>query len=473
MSKNNSRISPLLLVELLESFSKKELDGLKHIASCVYFNTDKYVIKLLDVLRKSILGKDWTQEAAQIRLFNKLYTNSLSDVKTLDKKQRAKLSDKMSLLTRLAERFLRMEALEKSQSNRCEMLMESLLEKKQYRLFNKHLVKERKAIEKDTKDFFYFMRLHLLEEKEFLFLMNTGKWVKSNNVDSVISSLDLKYLYEKLNYSIAKHEIKVQNSLNPLISPIPELIETEVFKNCGYRKYPIFTLQLAALELISNAKYSSYCNLVKLLKRNELMISRDYLMQFYTIAVNFCTHQIKKGKIEYFKYYVDLYKLLDNKQLLIINNSIPIRILINIVTIGCKANDFEWVLTMIEKYTPFINARHKDNVMNYNLGYVAFEKGDYEEATYYELEQHYTEPTAQLFRSLETFIKSHKLLSNKDKIMYKTFIRIFYNLYRIKHWVGTIKLDKLKDRINNAEFISNKLWLLEKIEELEKLSARN
>jgi len=481
-----------LLVELLESFSNKELEGLRHIAASAYFNTDKYVMKLLEVLIKHILGKSWTPEAAQTRLFNKVFSNSSTKVKMLDKKQKAKLNAKMSLLTRLAERFLRMEALENSQSNRCELLMESLLEKKQYRLFNKHLAKERKSIENDPKDFFYFKKLHLFEEEEFNYLTKSGNWVKSNNIKTVILSLDLWYLSKKFIYTIAEKNLIKQNSDPKKKSSILELIGTPVFKNCGYEKYPIFTLQLAVLQLMSSAKYNTYRNLLNLLQQNELKITRAYLIQFYTIAVNYCTHQIKLGKTAFFKHFVDLHKLLDRKQLLLLNNSIPTGKLINIVVHGCKIGDFEWVLKMIKKYTLFIDSKNRINVESYNLGYVAFEKGNYKEAinfllevenfnksydinkriiilkSYYELEEHYSEPTAQLFRSLETFIKKHKLLANKDKITYKTFIRIFYNIYRIKHQVGTISLDKIKDRIENAEFISNKLWLLEKIEELER-----
>jgi len=491
MKQSNIRNAPLLLVQLLESFSKKELEGLSHIVSCAYFNTDKHVIKLLDVLIKNILGNPWTSKAAQIRLFNRLFANSSTEVKTLDKKQKARLNAKMSLLTRLAERFLRMEALENSQSNRCELLMESLLERKQYRLFNKHLAKERKSIENDPKDFFYFKKLHLFEEEEFQYLADSGKWMKKDNLEIVLESLDLQYISKKLTYTLAGLNLMGFKS-NKYTLPFFEDAIMKFFEEKYLDKSSIIKIQIAIISLYLKETPLQYKNLLDLLELHETDIRKNYVRSFYVEVGNFCINQVKKGKTEYYRHYINLQKVLDNKNLLIDKKSLSIGKLRSIVTYGCIIRDFNWVEKMIQKYSIFIDKKYRNDVVKYNLGYIEFGKKKYQCAidllqqvnnfqksydinkrmlilkSYYELEQYYTEPTAQLFRSMESFIKNHKLLSNNDKTMYKTFIRIFYNLYRIKHRVGTIKLDKLKDRIENAEFISNKLWLLEKIEELEK-----
>jgi len=490
LNKSNNRIAPLLLVKLLENFSKKELEGLKHIVTCAYFNTDKYVIKLLDVLIKNILGKPWTSEMTQIRLFNKVFTQSTSEIKKLDKKQKAKLNAKMSLLTRLAERLLRMEKLEKSQSNRCELLMESLLERKQYRLFNKHLAKEKKSIENDPKDLYYFNKLHLFEEEEFVYLINSGQWMREDNFERLMETTDLRYFSKKLAYTLTGLSL-MNNKHSKYDFSFLENSAMKFLIKKNIDKSPIFKIQVAIINLYTKKTQDLYLSLLYLIDLHETTISKEYVISFYTGASIFCINQSKMGKSEYNQHYINLNKMLDDKNLLLFNNSLPITKLRNIVTYGCIVKDFDWVKAIITKYSPYLQKKYRNNVMKYSLGYLEFEKKKFQNAidillqvdnfqksydiskrimilkSYYEIELHYSEPTAQLFRSLETFIKNHKLLTNNDKIMYKTFIRIFYNLYRIKHQVATVKLEKLKDQIDNAEFISNKLWLLEKIAELE------
>jgi len=198
----------------------------------------------------------------------------------------------------------------------------------------------------------------------------------------------------------------------------------------------------------------------------------------------------KKGNSSYFKHNVELYKILDKKKLIALNGVLSIQSLKNIALAGCKIGEFDWVGEMIKKYMPNINEKYRNDVERYNLGFVAFKKGNYEEAVdhflkvdnfqksydidkrlfilkaYYEMENHYTEPTAQLFLSVEAFVVNHKQFTVVDKKMYKNTIRIFYNLYRCKHRVGKMTLETLQQKIEQAEYIASKAWLLEKIEEL-------
>jgi len=65
-------------------------------------------------------------------------------------------------------------------------------------------------------------------------------------------------------------------------------------------------------------------------------------------------------------------------------------------------------------------------------------------------------------------IFKNKQFTSVDKKTYKSTIRIFYNLYRCKHRVGKMTLETLQQKIEQAEYIASKAWLLEKIEALKK-----
>jgi len=415
------------LIELLESFSEKELKDLLRIATYPYFNTDKYVVKLLEVLKNKVLGKNLSNAAMQNKIYDTVFFDLPKLSGELNKKQKALLNSKISSLTRLAERFLRMEALENSKTKRCELLMESLL------------------------------------EKQFYYLIYTGEWRKNNNLNKLNKFLNAYYLNVQLiitNNALSMKEVNPKDNFNLSVF---KLMDMDIFYHHINNKNPYIKVQIAILNLQVHKTQVAFDNLLQLLDKHEEEIPNNELKEFYTSASNFCIHQTKAGKTEYFQIYTDLHKTLDKKKLLVFNNSLSIEKIINLVIHACKIGEFYWANNQ-KKFQHAIDLLSEVN--NFQKNY-DIEKRILILKSYYELEQHYTEPTAQLFRSLETFIKNHQSLSSKDKTMFKTFIRIFYNLYRIKHRVGKIGLDKLKDRIDNAEFISNKLWLLEKIAELE------
>jgi len=467
---------------LLESFSEKELKDLSRIATYPYFNTDRYVVKLLEVLKNKVLGKNWSNTAMQNKIYDKVFFDLPAVSNELNKKQKALLNSKISSLTRLAERFLRMEALENSKTSRCELLMESLLEKRQYRLFNKHYVKEKKQLSKELKTLDYYDFNFSFEQLKLKYFHYNGQLRKNDNLNKLNTSLDIYFLIKKLDITITALSLKEINPENDYDTSVLNLVNTNNFKYYINNNNPFIEIQTAVLNLQINKSRLAFNNLLQLLDKYANDIPNEDLNGFYTIVSTFCIHQTKTGKTEYSQIYTDLHKILDKKNLIVFNNLISIAKIRNIVMCACKAGEFNWVNDMIEKYITFVDKTHRKNIYKFNLGYVRFEQKKFQNAidllsevnnfqkiydinkrvlilkSYYELEQNYSEPTAQLFRSLEIFIKNHKSLSHKDKITYKTFIRIFYNLYRIKHRVGTIKLDKLKDRIENAEFIRLRSW---------------
>jgi len=53
-----------------------------------YFNTDKYVTKLLDVFDKDIIGKRTLDEVASCKVYNKVFDKPSKSQKQLDEKEK-------------------------------------------------------------------------------------------------------------------------------------------------------------------------------------------------------------------------------------------------------------------------------------------------------------------------------------------------------------------------------------------------
>lgn len=479
-----------LLIELLEDFSPKELLGFQNIVACSHFNTNRYVIKFLDVLVKKVINKSSLNEEMQLKIYPLIFEDLSASQTVLNKKQKLQFNAKMSELTRLAETFLCIESIKNSDTKRFDLLLDVLLDRKQHRLFIKNLKKVDKLYNTKVTELNNYEFKFNIERYRLEYMYETGHWLKEDNLNEIVEICDLYYLTHRMDFARTSMTFQRRKPNTNYDLSIFPLIKEETFSKYFSEDYPIFMLEKASLELMNQLTEDSYFHFIEQLQKYENFTTKKLLIYYYTIARNFCTIMYKKGKVEFLTKKVDLLKFLDEKGLIIDGNSITLQQLKNIIGCGCLVGEFDWALSFAEKYTKYVDKRYRKEVKKYNLGYIAFEQKKYEEAishlldvdnfqisydidkrllilkSYYELEKNYSEPTAQLFRSIESFVIRNKQFTDFDKRVYKNTIRIFYNLYRYKHGIGKMQLSSLTEKVKRAKHIASKGWLLEKIEEL-------
>ncbi len=117
-----------LCIELLEEFKTKQLTKLTYLVSCRYFNSDDYVVKLLNALKKYMLSKRDFTEALKCKVYEEVFAKKVSG-KELNEAQRKLLNKKLNLLLGLAERFLAIEALEENSAYRNDLLYKKIRKK--------------------------------------------------------------------------------------------------------------------------------------------------------------------------------------------------------------------------------------------------------------------------------------------------------------------------------------------------------
>jgi len=484
---NNNQNTPFLLVELLESFSEKEISGLRQIINCDYFNKDKLATKLLEVLVKKVIRKDKSNIQIQCLLFKQVFNQAFKNT-TLTKKQKSLLSAKMSVLTKLAKQFLTLEALENSKMNKSDLVLNALLDKKQFRLFEKQLKEENKILSTNIDN--YYDHLALIENIKLHYLFKSGKWKKQDNLIELMKHEDISYLIKKINHTVTALSFSKTKPSTSYDLSILKMLESEYFKHYRDLKIPSIHIRIAVINLMHKKSDDSYNQLLQLIKIYESKLPKNEIRNFYRAAINFCIGQINNGQLDYYHQYVSVYKNLDDNGLIAIENSIVAEELNNIVIAACRIKEFEWINGIIEKYVLLVEKSVRKSVRNFCLGFVSFHKKEYQQCidymgkvdnfsfyfdiikrvilikSYFELDKHYLYAVAQIFRSFEAFIHNHKQINKRTKTGYKNFVRVALNLYRLKHNVGIIKMASLKAIVEKATY---KKWLLEKIKELEKL----
>lgn len=483
---------PFLCIELLNTFSKKEITDLIHFVSCPCFNEDESMVGLLKSLKRYALNAKEFDVEVQYTVYEKTFTNKPAPQHTLNKNQRSFLNAKMNVLMRLAEQFLAIQALKDNVSYKCELLYDTLLKRRQYWLLDRHLKKHKKELlEQQEKDIKYHAHQFKIEQVTFDYLYHSGQLVKEDNLTDLMRNLDMNYLLHQLNLQMTV--LSMKNVFGKKEYDLSSMTATTALLDLPqYAGQPLIILYRANIALMETASDEAYFNLLNLLIQYESLVPISILKDFYVMAVNHCAAQIRLGKSDYIKNVFDLYKIMDTKKLLIDNGFIPKSDIKNIVTAACRVGEFTWAEEAVKRYRRYLPQPIRASVYHFNLGVIAFYQQDYETAhdkfiqvdrvdkiydintrvlilkCLYEKEEDYSEPTMQAFRSAHKYFKGDKSLAAKIRTGYTNFIQILINLYRLRHNVNATKADaeRIKEKLDTQKVNSDKRWLLEKIDEL-------
>jgi len=486
---SSNRVS--LAFQLLKTFSEKEMENLSHFISCGCFNTDRYVVYLLKYLRQYSLKQAAFDVDNQVKTYDNIFPHLPAPQGKLTKNQVSLLNRKMNDLLRLAERFLSIKALEKNEACRDELLYPTLLKREQFLLFNRHIRKEQKLLNKQAiKDERYYQQAYQMQLNTLNYLNQNNRLREEDNLAALEYNLDVYYLMNKLSlhltaWSLKKKSGKKDYDFSPM-EAAQSLLDLP-----QYATPPLMQLYRANIELTKTQNTEVYRHLIALLEQYSTVIPPFKLRDFYTTVIGYCITKINEGELEYQQKIFDIYKIMHENKLLIEDGYIAPDVLKNMVAASCRVDEFEWAEYFIEHYKKHIKANIRESIYHFNYGGIAFYQKDYEAAherftqvdkidtaydinvrvlilkCLYEKEKWYSEATAQAFRAAGRFFKNHQSLTGQRKKAYKNFIQILINLYRIRHHEGKRTLTWLKAQLEQQKINSDKRWLLEKIAELE------
>jgi len=492
-------------IEILRTFERKELENFKDFISCRYFNTDKYVIRLLEILdRKKILGKRIfdtdMRDIVRRELFEKRPIAKASETKKL-KKEKALFNAKMNLLQKLAENFLAIQTMEHNEAHKYELLYHELLDRKLFRLFERHANKNRKLLRKQIiKDQEDYGQSYRTERKFYDFLALNDRFYVKDNLSKMMHDLDIYYILNNLHIRLSALALKQTVEKKDYNFPSMEIIET-LIKYPEYSKHPLIRLYVASIELKKSMSQKSYDYLLYTLDEVSSVVPTEILKDCYSTCIAHCIHGIISGDKDrdHRKNMLDLYRTMHNKNLMLDEGIILPYQLKNMVVIACKKEQFGWAKDITEYYYSYVRKPIRESVYNFNIGIIAFNQKKFDIAhdkflkvrdidltydinvrvlilkCYYEKarllkesKRHYNEQIMGTIRNAKTYFKNKKELTSNSKKSYENFAQILIYLYRILHGVGKIILESVKERLDKQEVNADKQWLREKLAELEK-----
>jgi len=481
-----------LLVDLLKSFTEKELSAFGKFIESSYFNEDQKLIHLLKKLKRYALGVNKFTPRLQFKVYEETYCDQPLNQTELTKKQYVFLNNQQHKLLRLAEQFIMIEKFKVTDNVKSEFLYQPLIDKNQIQLYQRHLKSDMKALNKEIKrGINYYSAQYKFQDAVLYALIKSGEIAKEDNYDHLQHYLNINYILEKLKYHLAqltfKNLYKNRAYKFSTLSEISALLEIPEYNNI-----PLIKIYLDSIKLVETQNDESFNNLLETITINKEILTPLFLRVFYFNLANYCSSQLKKGKVEYYQKLFEIYKDMHLSNLFVMQNFINSNFLKNVITVSCAVKQYIWANDILLQYKKFVQVKIRESIFSYNSGVIEFNQHNYTSAqewflkvdkindTYeidlrifmlqciFEVEQDYNDATKQSFESAKQFFKRNSTLSSINKKSYLNFINTFINLYKFKHNTTKLNFEKIKNKLDRLEVVHRKKWLLEKIEELKK-----
>ena len=465
------------LVEILRTCSKKELKTLNKWLRSPAHNQREDVVQLYTfIIEEDRLWKDDLLDKSVA--YQKIYSTKDYDD--------AKMRQTIFFFMKALEDFLVYQEIQQNEVQ-AKMALSRVYRK---RRLNKHFEKNMRLVQnlqdkqvQRNRDY-HRNEFHRLQE-EYDFVVSQERTVDMN-LQEVSDTLDIAFLADKLRHSchMLAHQAvyKVNYSLNLI---------TEVF---SYIKNNPKTLDIPAIAIYyygymtvtDKENETHFHNLKTQIFENGQLFPQRELMALYIIALNYCIGRANMGILHFVRESFDLYKRGIETEILIQRGQISRFTFTNAVTNGTYVKEFIWVENFIHNYKGYLNKKSREDVVQFCLSKLYYEKSDYDKALricsqmdYGDILMNLVSKTMMLkifyaqneLDALESYLESFRsYLSRKKatayhKSNYKNIIRLTKKLLKVNPYNPQNKT-KLKKEIQETKPLTERKWLLEQVEQM-------
>ncbi len=465
------------LSEILSSISQKEWRNLKVYVTSPFFNKNKHIVELLDIIYKCRFYQKRefpTKEYLWKKLFGDKNYNE------------QRIFILMSKLDRLCTDYITFQYIQGNQlTNQIFTLQASL-----HRKLPKHFKRVFETIETELEnqshrnaDYYYNDYLLRVEENYH----NSQK----GNLLGLIQSLDNYYLVAKLQYLCSflnrkdllqvEEQAEIQAFIDYLNQfDLSELVVLKMYK-------------LTLMTLVNPDKEENYHTLKYLLNHHKDLLAKNEIRDIYLYLQNYLVKKLNTGKNQYLRDLFLLYQDMLENVLLKEGGGLNLQHFKNIVTTALRLQEFEWTQNFIEVNYKKLPEQDRENAYCYNMGNLDYYQQKFHEAminlvkvnsrnlsynlgaksillkSYYELKEE--EALFSLIHSFTTYIRRNKILSDTNKRNYLNMIKFIKRLSKLQK--GEVKkAEKLLQKLQGTSNVLEKQWLIGKIEEKIKTASK-
>lgn len=487
-----------IFIELLKSFSPKDINKFKKFIKSPYFNNRKIIHTLYNEIVKY-----YPHFNNEIFTKKQLYFAITKKKKYNDNTIRGLLS----VLDKLAYIFIGAESISKNKRLYANILLKEFNSKGIVNPFIYFLNSCEDLYSKNDRiDTQLFYDKYIFESHKFNFSSINDKFINSKKKLSehmtrfegmaedfiifFITTLISDYIPVIIYHY--EFEFKIRDFISKIFLETTNLwaLYDKIKTKNPYAFFLEMHLRLIdAFENINNdTKYYEYKENVFI---NTGKITKDELGFHICCLINLCNmknnnnfkEEILKEEYELYLFQVKFGLYIDNKV-----KYLPSDLFRSIIILGTKLRDFENVENFITEHYSELRPNERKNYYNFGYAFLRFIQGNYNEAIhysvkvsvdnyilkydmrnltlklYYELNEY--EKAFDLIHSYYEFLDNNIFTSSEKKIIYSNFLKYTKKLLLYKSGDNKIDIDYLFNKFKKEKQIGDKEWLNDKFEEI-------
>ena len=464
------------LVSILKTFSKKEIREFRKWLHSPFHNQRQDIIDLFEYFYvDNHLHKEGYLDKPSV--FSWIFPKETYDD--------AKMRQVIFFLMQTVEQFLAYQEFSKNPITVKSTLAKSFRKRTLDKSFEKTMKNVQKAQEdRGYKNETFYRNNYALELERYAYLSKVKRL--SFNLQEISDSMDIAFMAGKLRQSclMLTHQNVYKKEYNiQLIDEILALVEKE-----NHLKIPLIATYFFIYKTITEKEVEThYQNLKEQIIENGHIFPIAELRDIYLMAINYCINKMNEGSGSFIREAFELYQEGFKKEIFIENNILSRWTFLNVIAIGLKLKEFEWIKTFIDTHQVYLDEQNRESVSHYSMARLHFESKDYVSAMrllnqveyddhilmylsakimlckiYYEEEE--VDALESLLESIRIYLQRKKVVAY-HKANYKNIIRYTKKLTRVTSF-NISKKEKLIKEIEEANPLTEKEWLLEQLNKI-------
>ena len=493
-------------IELLESLTRDEIRSLRKFIISPYFNRSQKVVKLFDIIAKyhpNFESPKLAKEELHKKISPELEYNELT--------MRRLLYD----LQQLISKFIKQQYIERKEAESALFTIEELAIRGSERM---HTITIRDAekilnsvehIDADT-----CLNKFKLETEKFYFGMINDKISKKSFVDTEAGKLingityfisyfmleSIKHNDTLLNYS-RSYNIKQNKKFISQFLNLFDFERLEIFMKQhslqGIEIVQAYINSLKAYLYFENDEY--YTQLKESVLSNLDKFSMTDKHFLFAKLSGYCIlkrETLPVGDMSYESELFELYKtMLANKFYQTeASKYMPVDLYRNIIIQASKLKELRWLEEFISDYGALIHPNRKTDIINYSYAFLNFEQGNFGDSlkwlskirveefsyhldirglyimNYFELEDYETALSAA--RAFKKYLNENTMVSAEKKTGCENLCKYVTKLINYYSSNSKTDLSAISVQLNKCKNINSKMWLISKVENLERRVRR-
>lgn len=452
-------------LQLFTALDKSERRAFQKFVASPFFNGRPQLSPFLDYFVK-------TNEPSAEAAFQAAFPKEKFDV--------VKFRLTLSQLYKLAERFLAHQEIAQKATFPDLALAISYRKKgldKHFHRTLKNIEKKQQAHQVQSAEF--YEEEYIIEWEKYQF-MSSGRRTEEFNLQAISDKMDVAFISRKLRHACFSLSHQAVYKKEYKIGLLPEIIK-QVESSPHLLALPAIQLYYYCfLALTEKEGEKHFADFQKSLFEIGNQLPENEQRNLFLLAINYGIRKINDGQAQYDRPVLELYRMALENNLMLQNNRLSHFAFNNIVAIGVRIGETDWVEKFIHEYKKSLERKHRNVAVSLGLARLEYARKNYGEALLFLQKSDYKDfinniiaKTLQLkiyFETEEIEVLEAHLRNMKNYIRRKRAFGYHRENYLniIKFTQSLIELNpfdknekqKIAGEIKNTEPLTERKWLL-------------